>query len=553
MSTASDATTHAIPIAAASPSTATTSNHLPNAGTPPLPGATPLSAGTTPAEQVAVRAYRQILIWPSLLKESISAKPLAELAGELAKAEDSKWESKPLSSSAAERAARVDAPYGGSRQDLMNEPTFEEIVYFHPFVRDFLYGDGQRDEKSRSLFRLVRTDIRTARVVTDRRSYQLDVDRVELYLAKPNVAILVMEIGYRPNESDAFNLADVLDLQNRVRHVFPPYFMPGDLKHPSAGQIGGNCPRLVEWLDASGEVLASSNFDDNFKERHLARHHFAGFTAAGGEPPVASHWRYLLHPLPPLRKYDDGLAVQQIIDERIPGMTYLSVDDPRGIRAGDLDRLVFCESAESQEFPYAPEFLEPQRGHHAYTRYWHRDSSHDARQGKTFNTLYLCSAFQFIAVGAASNWFFTNLIFNHFRQHYFRIGLIAHMQRAAILKFKDDLAEAVKLLRDEETRRELLNSEYADRVRHVLKSFLKFRSRSFFTEVSNQLQGAELHAWWSEQVGVERLFREVETLAKTCHDVLHNERSGQLSENSYKLAIGAFLIAVVSLIVSLIK
>jgi hypothetical protein len=509
--------------------------------------------GTTPTEKVAVHAYRQILIWPTLLKESVSAAPLAQRAQELAKEEGSQWEFRPLLPIYAEKAARVDAPYGGSRADLLTEPTFEEIVYFHPFVRDFLYGDGQREEKSRSLFRLVRTDIRAARVVTERREYRLDVDRVELYLAKPNVAIMVMEIGCRPSDSDPLSLADVLDLQNRVRHVFPPYFMPRDFKKPTDGQIGGNCPRLVEWLDGSGQVLSRSNFDDDFKARHLARHHFAGFTAAGSEPPVAAHWQYLLHPLPPLRKYDDGSAVQQIIDERIPGMTYLSVDDPRGIQLGDLDRLVFCESAESQEFPYAPEFLEPQRGRHAYTRYWHRDKSHDATFGKKFDTLYLCSAFQFVAVGAASNWFFTNLIFNHFRQHYFRIGLVAHMQRAALLKFKDDLAEAVKLLRDEKSEQELLNSEYADRVRHVLKSFLKFRSRSWFTEVSNQLQGAELYAWWSERMGVERLFREVESLTETSHDVLLNERVLNLTDKSYRGSLVALFVSALSLIASILQ
>jgi hypothetical protein len=520
------------------------------------PDTSPLSTGRTPAREIRVDAYRQILIWPVLLRESASAAPLADRVDALTREPGSKWENRPLTAAYATRRANVQMPYGGKREELVHDPTFEEIVYFHPFVRDFLYGDGRTERGTRSLFRLTRSDIQAVQMTTSAgRAYQFDVDRVELYLAKPNVAILVMEVGLRIGDEPKIHLDDALRIQAELRHVFPPYFRPRDDRNPAAGDWGGNCPRSMAWLDADGKILATDNFHDDIGQAYHARRGFAEFTALGGEPPVAAHWKYLLHPLVPMRKYDDLDAVQQIIDERIPGMTYLSVQDPRAVIEGDLDRLAFCEPSEPQPYPYSPEFFARQRANHTYTRFWRHDASFDCIQdgaaGKTFDTLLLCSACQFVAIGNASNTFFTNIKFHHFRQHYFRIGLLLHFHRAALLKFLDDLAESVKLLRDAPSDQELLNTAYVDKSRQVLKSFLKFRSRCWFEEVSNQMQGAEIYDWWSEQMGVDRLFKEVETLADSVHRVLMTERNTDNAGKGLQIAIVALIVSIISLIVTL--
>ncbi len=514
------------------------------------------TATSLPASAIPVRHYRQILLFPAMLdwKREGEGDPLATLPSQWSELirtlRQGAWQ---LADSLPQR----NTPPGitdYSRYD----PTYEEVVFFHPFARDLLYGDGSSDLHERAMLRFTRDDIKAMKVTLgtsdlpqressgsgSKRSeigFLFDVPRVEAYLCKPAIVILAVEIVWRPTaEVGELTLADTLVLQSRVRELYPPFFVGDAPANP------GNCPRHVAWLGSSSgdaDEISASDF-------HLGREHFAKQVQTGAEPPMAAHWQYLFKPIKPFLKRDeDGPRFRQIIDDRLPGLTYLAVDDPRVISEGDLDRLTFCETGGDTAYPYSADFLGRDRARHRYERYWRATADHDSPRddGLKLNTLYLCSGFQFVAVGSWENWYFRDLIRDHVRRHYFRLALIAHFQRTALLKFADEMSEAIKLLKGQSPREELDNSKFRHRIEHLQMTFLKFVSRAWFSEVSNQLQGQELFGWWSGLLGNQCLFEEVNQMNQAMHSVITEHETRKLSALNANFQLIAVVIALISL------
>jgi hypothetical protein len=220
------------------------------------------------------------------------------------------------------------------------------------------------------------------------------------------------------------------------------------------------------------------------------------------------------------------------MDERIPALTYLGVDDPSQISDGDYDRLTFFDAAGTDDFPYDPEFLRRTRGGHAYDRFAH------------YGTRFLFSGYGFSMVGRAGDYMYGTVLERHFGQHYFKLGLLAHFLRASLLGFAEELSEAIKRLRGEgDAKKELANPRFRDAVQEIQNRFLKFRSRAWFPEVSNQLQGGELHRLWFAQLNIDALFAQVDETSDQLHAILSEYETRQLSRSQEKLSkiAGVFL------------
>lgn len=419
--------------------------------------------------------------------------------------------------------------------------TYEQIVYFHPFVRDFLFGDGDSQSENRTTRVLSRTDVRAVEVELGKEQpagtkIRLDVLRTELYLCKPCVAILVIEVTnpIRVGREQPPSLDELQDLTDQFRRLYPPFWRKND---PEPGL----CLRSLTWLGENDQPL---DIAKQLHERQVTnsptggepiprllldspRDHFDAFTRVGGEPPLFAHWQWFfgntidiaqkqahIHPSDgsPIR----GLYVQQLLDERMPVMSYFAVDDPAEISTGDRDRLTFVDASGPDEYPYDEEFLRNDRPRHTYARFAH------------YQTHYFCSGYGFAMLGKNTDFFHT-VLGDHFGRHYFCLGLIAHYQRAALLYFADELASSVKDLAGKTIGEELASPEFRKHVEQIQHRFLKFRSRSFFPEVSNQLQGRELFRMWFEALETERLFDLVDSTSERLTSVLAERESRQLA------------------------
>jgi hypothetical protein len=471
-----------------------------------------------PATEIVAKQFRQILLWPLLLHHVVAGKKSGPLpAGFLdevtRKLKDQKtwtWDDEHNPTAKLQHLG-----WYGPKEDY----DYSEIIYFHSFVRDFLYGGDGTLPSERSLRVFRRNDLAPFQIkLKSGVVYALTVERCELYLFDSGVSILVLEV--RDPDRMPITLSEVMDLQNAMRIAFPR-------RWDAKGQAK-DCPLEIEFKNQAATKQDYANKAD-----------FTGIVRDHAELPAAAHLQFLLRPFELYGKVKDGYCYQQIEDQRIPSMSYVAVDEPRAITEWDYARLAFFDdSGESTVGPYSDDYLAEWAKKYAYDRFWQRTASNppvgDLKQidghNRMMRTRWLCSGYGFVVVGADDSAeekpFYTTQIKENFHHHYFRMGLIAHFHRASILILRDALAEATKLKNDTEKRAAITR---------VQERMVDFRSRYWFREVSTQLQGQEIFRWWSDLLENEELFQQVSADVDAAAALVRTQQEEEENQNTAKL------------------
>ncbi|NBO93469.1 MAG: hypothetical protein EBV06_14330 [Planctomycetia bacterium] len=482
------------------------------------------------ATSIVVGEFRLILIWPVVLRgvpnRGAPQDPLI-----------SQW-SKWFIQNARWKDAFQNNPDGQPYDDnditpIPDSYRYEEIVYFHPFVRDFLMGDGGTKKKDLSTRILKRDDVHAVDVVVDpgETPKRFRVERCELHLMKTRVALLAIELM-----AEGRNLWELQKFQDQFRRIYPPFW--------KGEQVPGLCVQQVTWLDADDKPLRASDVTTQQQK-------YRDFTQQGAEPPVCDHWQFFFGPLQPLqsrKQLEEGnaysLCYQQLTDERIPTMSYFAVPDPSAISEGDADRITFVDAPDDtgkpNSYPYNFMFLEKRRAGHTYDRFSH------------YGTTYYCSGYGFSMIGKDDP-FFRNILKTHFQRHYFLMNLLAHYQRAALLDFSDELSNAIKDLAGEGPHEELNNAKFRKHVEELQMRFLKFRTRAYFPEVSNQLQAQELWLLIFNHLNTKVLFEVVDSTSERLTGVLAENETRQLTRVATKVVPISLALAVASAMLGIIQ
>jgi hypothetical protein len=237
-------------------------------------------------------------------------------------------------------------------------------------------------EPSIRVFR--RRDIaRVRNTYADGVTLEFGVVNVDLYFfLDVDVAIVAFEMY-----ADDLPLERVQETLFRFGRAYPRFW--------DGSGHGGNCLRLVEWLDTSGAVLATSDYDAKRKYlRHVGEHR---------APCLAAHWEYLLRPLTPPESGDSGVPhFRQLEYYRMPFMAYLSLDDPTALTRSDFVRLALCtQSGAPGTMPFSEKSLEGFESNYCDDRYWGRD-----RASASGDTRILVSGRVLAVVGRQSDAFF---------------------------------------------------------------------------------------------------------------------------------------------------
>lgn len=282
------------------------------------------------------------------------------------------------------------------------------------------------------------------------------------------------------------------------------------------------------------------------------------FVYQNREPYSVEVWRKLLEPIVPTTNSidDDGketgkLRFEQIQDDRVPLMSYIAVDDPRQISLGDWQRLAAVDDeGDSSAWPYSPQFVgRNPLSEFAYDRFWSDDEYLPAQAG-FHSTRWLSSGYSLTAVGRAEDTFFFNNAHSgalaHFRHHYFGLFMIAQFHRASLLRYKHALAEASdELLNGDETVKELRMADFRHRCQRLNEEFLRFRTRYWFSEVSNQIQGCELFNLLRKHLNLQQLFDDVKNDIEAAASLLKSwEEESQSRSSRYLALLGAVFLAV---------
>jgi hypothetical protein len=438
----------------------------------------PEPASDPGASDIAVRKFRQILLWPVQL---MPLKAGAQIQNH--------WE----------RLAVPNCPWHEVADEFtadcadFKERHYIEFVAFLPYVQRFLYGEGAaadaRPGYGASPIRVFRrSDVTGVRVTIrpGQAAVEFTIAHVDLYFFYDiDVAILAVEI-----HAEDLTLLQVQDIIFRFGRAYPTFW--------NADGSAGHCCHRIEWLGFDGAVLAASDFD--LKAEYLAsvcRHR---------APRIAAHWSFLLKPLVLHHSGESGHIRYRLLEyQRMPQLTWLALDDPHSLDRADWVRLGLSTGpGSSGSPPFAPAFLADFEQNYCDDRFWQDGSTPDR-----FATRMMCSGHAFAMVGSDAESYFIDPetgVLGQFRHQYFLLGLIAHFQRAALLMLSDRLVVAISRLdiADVESVR-----AFKREIRQVQEIFLRFNHRYWFHEVSNRPTSRDLFRMWTRHLATDTLFTEV--------------------------------------------
>lgn len=440
--------------------------------------ATAETATVDQATPIAVRQFRQVLLWPlRLMPVAGSRKTPWEVLRELG--DVSPWREE------------VDE-YTGAAEGF-HERHYHEFVAFLPYVQRFLYGEGRAQRRANEgigspmrVFR--RRDVAKVRAVAREGDapVELDIIHADLYFFfDVDLVLLNLEVA-----AHDLSLAQAQELLYRFGRGYPPGW-------DDAGRAL-HCLASVEWLAADGRVLAKSDAQD--------RDAFLAHVCEHRAPRISAHWAWMLQPLVSDHSGEPGLLrFRQIEYYRMPLMGYLGLDRPQELDRADFARLALVTGtggAERDGLPYADGYLAGFEQRFCYDRFW-------GDRGAAPFTRYLCSGHSLLVVGDASSTFFAcrdRGVLAQFRHQHFLLFLIAHFQKAALLMFSDGLAQALMRLDPGEPESVRV---FKRSIRRSFEAFLRFTHRYWFHEISEQAHVRALWHMCSEHLGLDPLYNEV--------------------------------------------
>jgi hypothetical protein len=439
-----------------------------------------------------VRHFRQILLWPLQIMHARVREPHISKYWELLEAMGDRcpWR-------------EVDDEFGDP--DDFQERHYKEFITFLPYVQRFLYGEGTgregRSGYGKSPIRVYRRrDIARMRVVLDERTPPLlfQVAHVDLHFFY-DLDIIILAVEFFANDVPLLLAEDVLF---KVGRAYPAFW--------EANGQGGQCPYRVEWLSATGEVLAASDYENRRK--------YLQFVCRHRSPNVAAHWEYLLRPLALFHSDREGvIRYRQIEYHRMPLLAYLSFNDPQALTRGDFARLALVAKAgPSDTLPYSETELTHFEWQYCYDKFW--DPSNPALSSR-----YLCCGHAFVVVGKAGERFFADPetgLLGQFRHQYFLVNLIAHFHKATLMLFSEWLVMAISQLdiRDTDSVK-----AFKREIRRIMETFLRFTHRYWFHEVSNQAQARDLFRLLIGHLDTDRIYQDVSAAVKEMNQYLDSD------------------------------
>ena len=330
-----------------------------------------------------------------------------------------------------------------------------------------------------------------------------------------------------------------MEILDRLRRAYPPF-------HEFHGSNSNPVPKRVvdclKWLDDQGKTLPGQT-----KGRDIGAQ--IKSVEDNRTPPLDPHWEWLLKPLEPYCKgMSAAITFEQLGDDRMPGMAYIGVPEPRHISSGDFVRIAFFDDpGDPNAFPNAPGFHDHFAADHCYDRFWHSraDGEHD-----WYSTRYMLCDYAFSVVGnARDSDFFANAqsgVLAHFRYHYATMGLLLQYQKAALLGFYKQLAAAVVKPNLQGEHLRALQEEMG----RIHTAFLGFTQQYWFEDFTNQMQGKEIHDLWRRHMKLPELYDQVGNAITRVNEYLDTRGEALLARNTLILTVVATVGLVLSLALS---
>jgi hypothetical protein len=459
------------------------------------------------ARSVHVAHFRQILLWPVYLFQTGADPYIHDHAGAFARIPGSSWRE-------IEDEFTLDP-------ENFQERHYNEFVTFLPAVQRFLYGQKQEKKPNSTggatpVRVMRRSDITGVRVTLAQGASPilLKVSHIDLYFFYDiDVVMLAFEVC-----AENIALAEAEEIMFRFGRAYPGFWEKDGRP--------GHCPSRVEWLAASGEVLAASDFEARSKYlAHVCEHRTAK---------VGAHWEFLLNPLlPRYSPQSSSLRYLQLESYRMPLMAFLAFDNPDNLTQADYVRLALANGSGGwAQLPMAERRLDEFERMYCYDRYF------DDRPGDDWSGMrYMSCGRAFVVTGSARDPLFVDAehgVLCAFRHQHFLLFMIAHFHRAALLMFSDRLAEAVNQL-DASDPEAVRTFRAATRRAH--ETFLRFTHRYWFYAVSPQDQAHDLFSLCRRHLDLDQLYEDIRQEVEDMSQYLDTEVARRQNDSVVRLTV----------------
>ncbi len=348
--------------------------------------------------------------------------------------------------------------------DLKNHLDYNEIVYFHDFVKDSLFNAQEFKESATSYFFEKKIDNNSTFEIKikNQELYILKLEGVNLRLFDTGVGILSFEV----ENYDYYQVDDILKINDYGRRVYPQFLGDGFSVEPTKSAF------LSEYIKVNG---IEERFCDLYKEIKLAKY-IVDILGDSFTTDKSKKDKYFLQP---------------IIDDRMFLLSWYGNDSfatctQQSIENENWYKYVFVDGKDLT----------------IQDREMHKDLINKAtyKRWNNYGTFYGITRYSFVCLSNNSNYTRNILPLPHIKTMYFQMVSLLLVQRASLLRFSDEIT-AISDIRD--------NKPSAEKISILYKNYLRFVNKLYFKEITAQDQGIELY---DKALDILNIKRDVEDL-----------------------------------------
>lgn len=381
--------------------------------------------------------------------------------------------------------------------EVKNSLDYNEIVYFHDFVKDSLFNTQDFDKSATSYYFEKKLDDDSFELkIKDKEPYLLKLEGVNLRLFDTGVGILSFEV----ENYNYHQVEDILKINDYGRRVYPQFLGDGFSTEATKGAF------LPEYIKVNG---IEERFCDLYKEIKIAKY----ITDILGDSFTID------------KSQKEKNYVQPIIDDRMFVLSWYGNDafvtcTQNNIENKNWYKYVFVDGNDItvQDKGMHQEFIEK-----ATYKRWNN-----------YGTFYGITRYSFMVL-SNRGYFGEEILLNHVKTMYFQMLSLLLVQRASILRFSDEIT-AISDVRGEET-------PSVENISILYKNYLRFVNKLYFKEVTAQDQGIELY---DKAIDIMNIKRDIEDLRQeiaslNSYAFLEQEREEKNQMNQLT-RLGTFLI-----------